>query len=100
VKDDGRHKACLVADGHPTNIPLESVYSGIVSLQDLCMVLFLAELNEVETCTTYIGNAYLEAETKEKVFIIVGPEFGNLKAMSCQKLKFLFYGAISNYQTL
>jgi hypothetical protein len=32
VKHDGRHKARLVADGHLTDIPLDSVYSGIVSL--------------------------------------------------------------------
>ena len=32
VKHDGRHKACLVADGHLTDVPLESVYSGVVSL--------------------------------------------------------------------
>lgn len=32
VKHDGRHKAELVADGHLTNVPLESVYSGVVSL--------------------------------------------------------------------
>ena len=33
VKHDGRHKARLVADGHLTDIPLESVYSGVVSLK-------------------------------------------------------------------
>jgi hypothetical protein len=32
VKHDGQHKACLVADGHLTDVPLESVYSTIVSL--------------------------------------------------------------------
>ena len=32
VKHDGRHKARLAADGHLTDIPLESVYSGVVSL--------------------------------------------------------------------
>jgi hypothetical protein len=33
VKHDGRHKARLVADGHLTGIPLDSVYSGVVSLR-------------------------------------------------------------------
>jgi len=63
VKHDGRHKACLVADGHLTDIPLESVYSGVVSLHGLRIVLFLAELNHLETWATDIGNAYLEADT-------------------------------------
>jgi len=35
VKHDGQHKSCLVAGGHMTNIPLESVYSGVVSLRSL-----------------------------------------------------------------
>jgi hypothetical protein len=30
VKHDGRHKARLVADGHLTDIPVDSVYSGVV----------------------------------------------------------------------
>ena len=69
----------LVADGHLTDIPLESVYSGVVSLQGLWLVLFLAELNHLKTWATDIGNAYLEAETREKVYIIAGPEFGELE---------------------
>ena len=32
VKHDGRHKARLVADGHLTDVPVDSVYSGVVSL--------------------------------------------------------------------
>jgi hypothetical protein len=44
----GRHKARLVADGHFSEVPLESVYSGAVSLQGFCLVLVLAELNELE----------------------------------------------------
>ena len=35
VKHDGRHKSRLVAGGHMTDIPLESVYSGVVSLRSL-----------------------------------------------------------------
>jgi hypothetical protein len=32
VKHNERHKARLVADGHLTNIPVDSVYSGVVTL--------------------------------------------------------------------
>jgi hypothetical protein len=38
VKHDGRHKARLVADGHLTDIPLDSVYSGLVSLRGFRLV--------------------------------------------------------------
>ena len=77
VKHDGRHRARLVADGHLTDIPLESVYSGVVSLRGFRLVLFLAELNKMDIWATDIGNAYLEAKTTEKVYIIAGPEFGD-----------------------
>ena len=76
VKHDGRHKARLVAGGHLTDIPLDSVYSGVVSLRSLRLVIFLAELNGLQIWQGDIGNAYLEAMTKEKLFIVAGPEFG------------------------
>ena len=77
VKHDGRHKARLVADGHLTDIPLESVYSGVVSLRGIRLLTFISELNGLDLWATDIGNAYLEANTKEKVCIVAGPEFGN-----------------------
>ena len=76
VKHDGRHKARLVADGHLTDLPLESVYSGVVSICGIRLVAFLAELNKLELWATDIGNAYLEAFTREKLCILAGPEFG------------------------
>jgi hypothetical protein len=76
VKHDGRHKARLVADGHLTDVPVDSVYSGVVSLRALRIVMFLAELNGLPLWATDVGNAYLEALTAEKVYIIAGPEFG------------------------
>ena len=74
VKHDGRHKARLVADGHLTDIPLKSVYSGVVSLRRFRLVIFLGELNDLDIWATDIGNAYLEAFTSEQVYIIAGPE--------------------------
>ena len=79
VKHDGRHKARLVADGHLTDTPIDSVYSGVVSLRSLRIVVFLAELNKLELWGADIGNAYLEAKTKEKVYIIGGTGFGDLE---------------------
>ena len=50
VKHDGRFKARLVADGHLTKEPVESIYSGVVSLRSLGMVVFLSQLNNLEIC--------------------------------------------------
>ncbi|MGH7955331.1 MAG: reverse transcriptase domain-containing protein, partial [Gloeomargaritales cyanobacterium] len=78
VKFDLRRKARLVAGGHLTDPPKDSVYSGVASTRSIRMCLFLAELNNLETCTADVGNAYLEAKTKEKLYIVAGPEFGPL----------------------
>ena len=59
-----------------TGTPTDSVYSGVVSLQGIRLVTFLAELNDLELWNTDIGNAYLESYTTEKVAFIAGPEFG------------------------
>ena len=45
-KHDGHHKARMVTDGHLTEVPLESIYSGVVSLHGLHMLVFLAELTQ------------------------------------------------------
>jgi len=76
--------------GHLTEVPLDSVYSGVVSLHGLRTLVFLAELNGLETWATYIGNAYLEAETKERVYIIAGAEFGDLEGHTLVIFKALY----------
>jgi hypothetical protein len=65
VKHDGCHKAHLVAGSHLTDPNTESVYSGVVSLCGIGLVAFLAELNQLELWGADVGNAYLEALTKE-----------------------------------
>ena len=79
MKHDGRHKSHLIAGGNLTDIPTESVYSGVVNLRTLHMDIFLAELNGLELYSADIGNAYLEAETKEKVYIVGDQVFGDLE---------------------
>ncbi len=59
-------------------------------MKSLRTVIFLAELNGLKTWATDIGNAYLEAETSEKVFIIAGPEFGELEGHTLVIFKALY----------
>ena len=42
------------------------------------MVIFLAELNGLKLYATDVGNAYLEAKTRERVCVYGGPEFQDL----------------------
>ena len=90
VKHDGRHKARYVADGHLTDIPVDSVYSGVVSLKGLRAMIFIAELNGLQVWGTDIGNAYLEANTLEKVCITAGPEFEKLQGHTLIVVKALY----------
>ena len=56
--------------------PKEDSYSGVVDHENVRITLFFAEHNDLEAMAADIGNAYLHAKTKEKVYIIAGPEFG------------------------
>jgi len=80
-KHNGCHKASYVAGGHLADIPVDSIYSGVVSLCGLRIVTFLAELNDVhvDLWSTDVGNAYLEALTKENIYIVASPEFRELE---------------------
>ena len=77
VKFDGRLKSRLVAGGHRTpDVPHEDVFSPVVGMESVCLGFILARLNDLTVCAGDVGNAFLNAKTKEKVFIIAGPEFG------------------------
>ena len=89
VKFDGRHKARLVADGHVTPEPTENIYSGVVSLRNLWLVIFLGKLNTLDIWGADIGNAYLEAFTDEKLYIVAGREFQALEGYILILLKAL-----------
>ena len=90
VKHDGRFKARLVADGHLTKEPVESIYSGVASLRSLRMVVFLSQLNNLEIWGADVGNAYLEAYTDEKLCIMAGPEFKELQGHLLIMVKALY----------
>ncbi len=79
VKHDPCHKARLVAGGHMTEASHEDAYSSVVFIKGMRICILLAELNELEIMAGDIGNAYLEAKTREKIYIIAGPEFGELE---------------------
>ena len=58
---------------------MSSIYSGVVSLKGIRLVLFLAELNRLDSWDTDIDNVHLKAKIKEKVYIIASSKFSTLK---------------------
>ena len=51
----------------------------VVPLKDIRLITFLKWLKNLKIFSTDIGNAYLEATTREKLNIIAGSEFGELE---------------------
>lgn len=76
-KFDGRRKARIVAGGNHTNPDEEDIYSGVVSIEAVRILLFIADLNGLLVIAADISNAYLHGKTREKVYTKI--EFGKLE---------------------
>ncbi len=76
VKMDFTRKACRVKDGHKTPDSLTSSFARVVSCNSIRMSLTHAALLGLPVLVTNIRNAYLQAPSSEKHFIICGLEFG------------------------
>jgi hypothetical protein len=77
VKMDFTRKARWVLDGHRTADPICSTYAGVVSRESVSRIaLTYAALNGVAIFAADIQNAFLQAPSSQKHYIICGPEFG------------------------
>jgi hypothetical protein len=76
VRMDFTRKARWVLDGHKTPDPIGSTYAGVVSRESVHIAFTYAALNGVDICAANIRNAYLQAPSSQKGFIICGAEFG------------------------
>ena len=77
VKMSLERKARWVLDGHLTETPDEiSTYAGVVSRESIRIALTYAALNGLDVWASDIRNAYIQAPSSRKDYIICGPEFG------------------------
>ncbi|KAL7581422.1 hypothetical protein ACA910_022004 [Epithemia clementina (nom. ined.)] len=77
IKMDFTRKARLVARGYKVESPPASTYSSVVSRDSIRIIFLVAALNDLNTWMSDVGNAYLNAKPREKVYVILGKEFGD-----------------------
>lgn len=75
VKMDFTQKECYVAGGRMMDPPTSLTYSSVVSQDSIRIAFLLAASNDLDVQAADIGNAYLNAPTKEQVYTTAGPEF-------------------------
>jgi hypothetical protein len=76
VKLDLTRKARYVAGGHMTEAPAALTYSSVVSRESVRIAFMAAALNGLDILAADAQNAYLNADCRESVYTIAGPEFG------------------------
>jgi hypothetical protein len=76
VKMDFSRKARFVAGGHMTDTPSSITYSSVVSRDSVRLAFLIAKLNGLDIMACDIGNAYLNAPCREKVWFKGGIETG------------------------
>ena len=76
VKMSFERKARWVLDGHKTPDIEGSTYAGVVSRESVRIIMTYAALNKLPLMAADIRNAYLQAPSSQKNYIICGPEFG------------------------
>ena len=73
---DFTRKAIWVKSGHRTPNPTTPNYVGVVSRENICILLTRSVVHRVSVKASDIRDAYLQAPTYEKHSIICGPDFG------------------------
>jgi len=92
VKMDFTRKARYVLDGHKTENPAHSTYAGVASRDSVKIALPYTALNGLDVPAADIRNAYLQAPSSEKHYIVCGAEFGLEKVGKTALIKRALYG--------
>jgi hypothetical protein len=76
VKMDFTRKSRWVKDEYKIAYPVTTNYAGVVSRDSVRIALTYAALNDLDFFAADVQNAYLQAPSSEKHYIICGKEFG------------------------
>jgi len=70
-------KLRLVTGGHMTDAPATTTFASVVSCKTVRIAITLASLNDLQVKVSDIENAYITAPCTEKIWTVLGPEFGS-----------------------
>ena len=96
VKMDFTRKARFVAGGHMTETPVSICYSSVVSRDSVRLAFLVAALNDLDILSCDIGNAYLNAPCREKIWFKAGIECGRSLQGKVMRLVRALYGLKSS----
>lgn len=76
-KFDLRRKARLVLNGNLTpDVNKDDKFSGVIGTEAVRLGFLAAEIYGLDCCVADVATAFLHGITREKLYIIAGPEFG------------------------
>ena len=75
--EDLRQKARYVAGGHKTGAPVTMTCASVVSYKSVRIALLIVALNDLRVKATDIQNTYVAAPCNEKVWTVLGSEWGD-----------------------
>jgi hypothetical protein len=62
-----------------TKTPRSLTYASVVTRESVRVGFLIAALNDLEIMAADVGNAYLNADCREKIWFVAGSEFGTKK---------------------
>ncbi len=89
-KVDGRRRARAVGGGHRTDDIEFDLYSGVVDLETVRIVFLIAILQGLKIVAGDISSAYLQSFTVEKIYTILGEEFGPMAGQKVMVVRALY----------
>ena len=90
VKMDFTKKCIYVAGGNTTEAPASLTYSSVVSRESVQIVFFIGALNGLDVMSCDIGNAYLNAPCRKKIWFKAGNECGDHDDKPCKLVRALY----------
>ena len=90
-QEDLRRKARLVAGGHVVDASMYESYSSVVQTRTIRLLQTIAMNENLNLVTGDISNAFIQADTHEKIYSVAGPEFGDREG-SVVLIKKALYG--------